>query len=215
MNARRLATILAPALLLTGCYVDAGGTYQDPPPPPPPPTTTTQTISQFANGATASSDGIAGSSDYSAAQAVGAPDVAACGDNPSAWSPIEANAGYNADGTPIEDWLQVSFPRYVWVRELQVVESYDPGAIVEIDLRASDGSAPDTVLWSDPAGDGFGPCPGSFVVDVNGTTDFQYDTAIVWIDTNRIGDANGNGNYADDFPEIDAVQLTGDEDVTY
>jgi hypothetical protein len=78
---------------------------------------------QWAVAATASSQ--YGSTQYSAGQATGAPDIAVAGDSPNAWCPASQSQG--------TAWLEVSFASPVHATELRVRQSNAPGAIVRID----------------------------------------------------------------------------------
>jgi hypothetical protein len=216
MDLTKIAPLLAlPMLLTAGCYVGPDPYYPDPNPyPTPTPGPSSQFISQYGDYATASSDGMPGSSDFSAMQATGAPDVAVCGDDPRAWSPsnAEPSPGVSPSGDTVDDYLEVSFPAFVWVSQVAIYESYNPGGIVEVDLEASDDSTQPMVLWQNYQGDGYAPCPSAFVIDVDqGTTYDQYDRVLIWLDSNLTWDANHDGTPVNDYNEIDAVQLSGDE----
>lgn len=151
---------------------------------------------------------------YTGLQALGEPNVVGCGDDRLAWSPAISNA----DGSPgifdIDDWLVVEFPAYTFIREVRIFESYNPGAIVAVDLERSDD--PDAVLniFEDQYGNGVGsPCPSSFNIQIEengGVTPDQWNRVAIYLDTDRIGDGNGNTDIDDDWPEIDAVQVIGD-----
>lgn len=215
MNAKKVFTVLFLAMISSGCIVDH---YDDdcwdcdsnPPPPPPPPGY--ETISMYAVEAYASSEGLPGSSEFSAFQATGAPDVTMCGDDPNAWSPQDAEMtpGVQSDGNTIDEFLEVTFPEGVYASQVKIFESFNPGAIVAVDLESSTGSAPVAVLWEDFSGDGPAPCPSAFVIDLNGTTDHRYDRVVIYLDTNLVGDENRNGTPDDDYNSIDAVMLVGD-----
>lgn len=220
MNANKVFTVLSLAAALAtssaGCVVVDDDpdcwdctTDHNPPPPPPP---AYESISMFATEAHASSDGMPGSLDYSSLQATGAPDVMACMDDPHAWSPelAEITPGTTAGGNTIDEFLELTFPEAVYVSQVQIFESFNPGAIVAVDLESSTGAAPVTVLWENFAGDGPAPCPSAFVIDVNGTTDYRYDRVVIYLDTNLVGDADHDGTPNDDYNSIDAVLLAGD-----
>lgn len=207
---------LSMAVLASGCIIDDNDCYDcgsdyDPPPPcidcEPDPTPAYQRVSQFASMSRASSEGIPGELDFSAAQALGAPD-ALCGDDPYAWSPFAAEPSPAA--AAIDDWLELTFDTFVWVHEVRIHESFNAGAIVAVDLESSDGLSQPLVLFEDFWGNGFADC-GVFTITVDqDVTREQYDRVVVYLDTNLIGDVNQNGNYHDDYNEIDAVELIGD-----
>lgn len=211
-----LSLVVSLSTMATGCVVvdddpdcwDCTSDHNPPPPPPP----AYEFISMFATEAYASSDGMPGSTDYSALQATGVPDVMECMDDPFAWSSeiAEYTPGTSNDGNTIDEFLELTFPEAVYVSQVQIFESFNPGAIVAVDLESSTGSAPVTVLWENFAGDGPAPCPSAFVIDVNGTTDYRYDRVVIYLDTNLIGDADHDGTPMDDYNSIDAVMLAGD-----
>ena len=212
------AALLIAALSTTGCIVhdyDSDDDCWDCSPNPPPSNNGPyyEQISMYATEAFASSEGMPGSYDYSALQATGAPDVFACVDDPFAWSPelAEITPGVSPNGDTIDEYLELTFPEAVFVSQVQIFESFNPGAIVAVDLESSTGSAPVTVLWENFAGDGPAPCPSAFVINVSaGTTDFRYDRVVIYFDTNLVGDADGDGTPNDDYNSIDAVMLVGD-----
>lgn len=216
---RKLAALLfvvAASSVLSGCIVHDDDAYDrcydcdhNPPPASGP---AYERISMFATEAYASSDGMPGSPDFAAIQATGAPDVFACVDDPAAWSPeaAEITPGVTPDGNTIDEYLEVTFPESVWVTQVQIFESFNPGAIVAVDLESSYGAAPVTVLWENFSGDGPAPCPSAFVIDVDGYTDYRYDRVVIYLDTNLVGDADHDGTPMDDYNAIDAVMLVGD-----
>jgi len=164
-------------------------------------------VELWAVGAVASSEGIPGNTDFSALQATGMPDVGGCGDDPRAWSPETADAPLDPAGW--NEWLELTYPDYVFVHAIRVYETYNPGTIVAIDVEASDQSAPTIRLYSDANGEP-GACPSVLATYVDqGTTVDQYNRVVVYLNTNLIGDANANGA-PDDYNAIDAVQLVGD-----
>lgn len=201
-------TLLLPALLsgvalLAGCG-------------PPPDRPQRETTSQFADGLVdESSNGSTGggNTDYTGIQALGAPDVVGCGDDPNAWSPAFSNAD-GAQLFDIDDFLVLEFPFYAYVREVRIYESYNPGAIVAVDLERSDEALGPLEIFADQNGDGVGsPCPSSFNIQIEsngGVTPDQYNRVAIYFDTDLIGDGNINGNFGDDWPEIDAVEVIGD-----
>jgi hypothetical protein len=71
--------------------------------------------------------------DWSAARALGAPDVpTAGGDHPNAWAPADA------DG-PVE-FLEVGFDRPRRIDGVDLVESHNAGAVTRVELIAADGT---------------------------------------------------------------------------
>lgn len=193
--------VLAGVALLAGCG-------------PPPRGIQHETISMFAESVVdfSTNGSPANSTDYSEIQALGQPNVVGCGDDPNAWSPAIANP--DAPGLfTIDDFIVLEFPFYAYVREVRIFESYNPGAVVAVDLERSDEGLPPLEIFADIYGDGLGPCPSSFNIQVEsngGVTADQYNRVAIYLDNSRIGDGNGNVDFSDDWPEIDAVEVIGD-----
>ena len=97
---------------------------------------------------------------------------------------------------------------------MRIYENYNPGAIVAVDLERSDEGLPPLEIFFDQYGDGVGsPCPSSFNIQVEengGVTPDQYNRVAIYLDNDLIGDGNGNLDFSDDWPEIDAVEVIGD-----
>ena len=120
---------------------------------------------------------------WSAAQATGAPDTAAAGDQASAWAPAAQDGG--------EEWLELTYAEPVEVAQVLVRETYNPGAISKVCVILENGvelpiwqGAQDTVPG--PI-DRIFPAPGGL----------KARGAKVWLDTKRVPGWN----------EIDAVAL--------
>jgi len=119
-------------------------------------------------------------------QATGAPDTTSAGDRPTAWAPRSAQNGTH--------WLALGYDRAVEIGEINIHESYNPGAISKVAALLPDGSQ--RVLWEgslSPAGDGL---QVTSVPVPRGTTASQL---VVYVDTDRV----------QSWPEIDAVELVG------
>ncbi|MBL9189794.1 MAG: hypothetical protein JNK23_20095 [Opitutaceae bacterium] len=101
---------------------------------------------QWAVAAKASSEYRA--TNYGANQAVGAPNVRAYGDSGSAWAPKTENAG--------AEWIELTYAAPVRATGARVIQSFNPGAIVQIDFIDAAGAVaatwhgPDTATY--PAG---------------------------------------------------------------
>ena len=186
-----LAAAIAATQMMAGCG------------PPPKP------LHQWAMGADASSYAADPSRPgaFSAASAIGPADVMACGDNPNAWAPASANPGVAGP----DDYLELTYQRYVRVSDLYIYESYNPGGIVAVDLIASDASSPTATIFDNPAGDGASVgCPTVYHLSIDqGTTPGYYNRVRIYIDSDITGDTNGINGLADDYNEIDAVELVG------
>jgi hypothetical protein len=131
-----------------------------------------------------------GKTQYSPAQATGAPNVSTVGNSPDAWCPENKNVG--------TDWLEVTFAKPVHATEVRVRQNDAAGAITKIEAIEPDGTA--HVWW-----EGVDPYKAPsvreivwFAVRVPKT---PYLVARVKITLNL---AAGSG-----WKEIDAVQLVG------
>ena len=149
---------------------------------------TVDSAGQWAVSATAGSQ--YGKTQYSAAQATGAPNVTVAGNSADAWCPANKTEG--------TDWLEVAFAKPVHATEVRVRQNDAAGAITKIEAIDSDGTP--QVWWegSDPFA-----APGVreivwFAVRVPKTS---YLVSKVKISLNL---ASGPG-----YKEIDAVQLVG------
>nr|MCU0867864.1 hypothetical protein [Planctomycetota bacterium] len=80
---------------------------------------------QWASGARASSE-YRTVGDYSAERAVGAPSVVQAGDNGQAWCSKQADSG--------AEWLELDFDPPVRAKAVRVVQSWNPGAVVLIEV---------------------------------------------------------------------------------
>lgn len=166
-------------------------------------------VELWAAGAVASSEGdiTPGDLAYSPLQATGAPDVGGCESSALAWSSEFDNGTVNPQGW--NEWIELTYDDYLFVNSVKVSETYNPGAIVAIDVEASDGSVPPERLYDDLTGEP-GPCPSVLATYVDqGTTVEQYNRVVIYLNTDLIGDANGD-TLPNDYNEIDAVQLVGD-----
>jgi hypothetical protein len=147
-------------------------------------TGSTSPIRQWASSASASSE--FGSSDWSAQQAVGEPNTAACGDQITAW----ASADY--DGV---DWLDVGFATPVVPTQINIHESYTPGSIIKVEVRDTDGTF--HTVWEDTP-NSVSQCPRVFTVNVS-NIDFKVTSVLISVDQSVLAD----------WDEIDAVELVG------
>jgi hypothetical protein len=124
-------------------------------------------------------------------QVLGEPNTPKHGDISSAWAPMAQNGG--------TEWLEVGFDNPVSLAEINVHETYNPGAISQIAVMMPDGS--ERVIWegefsSDDAVPGI--VERAFQVDQEITA----DSVRIYMDTTRVSGWN----------EIDAVELVGTDD---
>lgn len=93
-------------------------------------------IRQWANAAPAHSTQY-GSPGWAAYQAAGPPNTPACGDHQSAWASKCANCGM--------EWIELEYETPVRLREVNVVETFNPGAVVQIEAYPHPSGPPKTV----------------------------------------------------------------------
>jgi len=126
---------------------------------------------------------------WSAEQATGAPDTSEAEDAPTAWTPLEPDAG--------REWLRVRFARAVPIAEVRVRESLNPGAVRRVSASLEDGAS--SLLW---AGDDPTPeAPADFVVKVE--REVVARAVLIELDTS-IKKPRRRG-----WTAIDAVELVG------
>lgn len=126
---------------------------------------------------------------WSAAAALGAPNVGGYGDNPNAWAPAPINGTLET--------LSLGFDTPVYATGLTVRESWGNGFVTRVDLL--DGAGTSHTIWTgtDPSQRGV---PTDFTINF-ATTSYQVRGVKVFVDTNHDGSA---------WEEIDAVQLRGE-----
>jgi hypothetical protein len=142
---------------------------------------------QWATSARASSEYRA--TDYSARQATGAPDVARHGDSGRAWAPKAADGG--------EEWLELAYARPVFATGVRVVQNFNPGAAVRIDVVDETGAA--TAVWQGPDVTAYAKNTIGVLEAVFPATSAPVARIRLVLDTKRVSDWN----------EIDAVELLG------
>jgi hypothetical protein len=131
-----------------------------------------------------------GKTQYSAAQATGAPNILTAGNSPDAWCPENKNVG--------TDWLELTFAKPVHATEVRVRQNDAAGAITKIEAIEPGGT---THIWWEGVDPYVAPAVREiawFAVRVPKTA---YLVAKVKITLNL---ASGPG-----YKEIDAVQLVG------
>ena len=124
---------------------------------------------------------------WSPGQAAGPPDTTEHADSPSAWAPASQNGG--------REWLKLSFPKSVEIREINIHESYNPGAVSRVVALLPNGL--EQTLW-----EGTAPADSALIehsIPVPKGT--RSDTIRIELDTSRVPGWN----------EIDAVELVGSD----
>ncbi len=149
------------------------------------PVSTGESLRQWASAATASSE--YGSSDWSAAQATGAPD-AACGDDVHAW------AAATTDG---KEWLELTYYTPVIPTEINIHQNYNASQIVEVDVISLDGEI--HVAWTGQA-EQVDYCPDIMTITLPDQYPFPVIGVRLVVDQSILGLG---------WNEIDAVELVG------
>lgn len=145
-----------------------------------------QLIRQWASNALASSEYT--STDWSAKQITGAPDVDSCGPNPKAWSPAYIDT---------EEYIELKFDIPVIPTEVVIYQSNNPSQVVEIQLFDTQGEG--WLLWyGDP--EIVSDCPDKWTHTIDLEETFVTDTIVIFVDQSFL-DIGG--------VEIDAVELVG------
>lgn len=143
-------------------------------------------VRQWASRATGTSQ--FGTSNWSFAQATGAPDTFDCGDRVTAWASASSRGS---------DMLALEFDRAVIPTQVNIHQTYTPGSIIRVELtNTSTGTVIEVPNSADPPGNT--PCPGVFTLNITGVST-PVNGVIIYLDQ-TIG---GNWN------EIDAVELVG------
>jgi hypothetical protein len=143
-------------------------------------------IYQYAATATGTSQ--YGTDRWGFGQAAGAPDTSGCGDIGSAW------ASSSSTGS---DVLTLTFAEAVIPSQINIYQTYNPGAIYQVEVAGPGTSKPITLPNSeDPPGNT--DCPGVFTIDIE-DVDTPANEVVIYLDQTITGNWN----------EIDAVELVG------
>jgi hypothetical protein len=144
-------------------------------------------IRQWAAGAEASSE--FSNDEWSALQAVGAPDTPRCGDYQTAW----ATAGSDTVET-----LVLTYTLSVRVTGINVIQSFNPNQVIQVDLVGAFGRTV-PVYEAEPV-QVDQPCPYTLVIPIE-KTEGRYDRIQITVDQSVLGLG---------WNQIDAVELIGD-----
>ncbi|MFN0127879.1 MAG: hypothetical protein ACKV19_14460 [Verrucomicrobiales bacterium] len=126
-----------------------------------------------------------GGPSWSPGQVAGAPDTANHGDYSTAWASQSQDGG--------KEWLNVKYAEAVEIREINIHETYNPGAISKVSAMMPDGS--ERVIWEGT----MNPEEGIIERAVPVPPGIRSDQIRVELDTSRVPGWN----------EIDAVELVG------
>ena len=126
-----------------------------------------------------------GGPSWSPGQAAGAPDTLQHGDYPTSWASQQPDGG--------REWLRLTYGKAVEVSEVNIHETYNPGALSKVSALLPDGT--ERVLW-----EGTGtPEEGVIERTVKVPPGIRSDQILIELDTARVPGWN----------EIDAVELVG------
>jgi hypothetical protein len=143
-------------------------------------------IRQWATYAEASSSYT--STDWSAMQAVGEPNVDSCGDNRNAW------ASYDSD---TEEWIETSYDIPVIPTEINIYQTFNPSQVVEVQIIDVDGDT--YVAWTGEP-ESVANCPDLMTIQLEMDEDIYINKVVVFID---------QGVMDWGWAEIDAIELVG------
>lgn len=157
-----------------------------PPAPTPAPTAATGLVRQWATAATASSE--YGAENWAAFQATGAPDTAECGDEVTAWA--------SASGSGV-DWLELTYDIAVLPTEVNIIQTYNPSQIVQVELLDVDGAYHE--IYS-AAPQEVAECPYTLSIPIEDDSAYFAIGVKITVDQSVLGIG---------WNEIDAVELVG------
>ena len=144
-------------------------------------------IHLWAASATASSS--YGESDWSADQALMAPDTTECGDKVTAWAPQSSNS---------QEWLELGYAVPINATEVVIYQTYNPIQITKVELIEPNGTAHQ--IYTDVPRDESGNCPYKTTISWNNPLNYPTEKVRITVDQSVLGLG---------WAEIDAVQLSG------
>jgi hypothetical protein len=121
---------------------------------------------------------------------VGKPDVDTYGDNGNAWASKNPDKGI--------EWVKLTFPKAVNATGIRIRQSYNPGAIIKIELIDDKGK--NHTVWSGVDDTKYEPDKIKYFTTNFDKTDYKTKTVKITLATNSVSGWN----------EIDAVQLVGE-----
>lgn len=149
------------------------------------------TLGEWAISADASSSYMdhTGKDSWSADQMIGKPDVETYGDNRNAWTSKEADKGL--------EWVKLTFQKAVNATEVNIRQTYNPGAIIKVELIDEKGKS--HIVWEDVDKTKYEPDKIQYFTAIFNRTDYKTKTVKITLAANAVQGWN----------EIDAVQLVG------
>jgi hypothetical protein len=122
-------------------------------------------------------------------QMTGKPDVENYGDDGKAWTSKEADKGL--------EWVQLTFPKAVYASEVRIRQTYNPGAIIKVELIDEKGK--NHTVWEGVDKTKYPENKIAYFFAKFDKTDYKTKTVKISLATNSVQGWN----------EIDAVQLVG------
>lgn len=144
-------------------------------------------ITLWAASATASSS--YGSINWSADQALMAPDTESCGDKVTAWA---------SQSNSTVEWLELTYAVPIYLTRITIYETYNPGQIVNVEVIEPNGSA-HSVYSATPL-DLRDTCPHQTVISWDTPLNYPAEKVRVTVDQSVLGMG---------WAEIDAVEVQG------
>jgi hypothetical protein len=126
--------------------------------------------------------------EWSANQVLGPPDTEKCGDYQTAWA---------AAGSDSIAWIEVRFPIAVNVRLINIIETFNPNQVAQVEVIRADGKR--IPIYKQPPQQIDQICPFTLSIPVE-QLDGYYDTIVISIDQTELGLG---------WNQIDAVELVG------
>ncbi len=148
-------------------------------------------LAQYATGAEATSQ--YGDDSWSAMQATGAPDTFECGDIRTAWASATSTG---------QDTLTLYYDTAVTPTAVNIHQTYNPGAIVMVELLPADDSLPPIVVFEGV--DSTVACPGVFAIQAGGGGALAYGDVV----TGEITDAAYYQDWTFEGAQGDVVTIT-------
>jgi len=122
-------------------------------------------------------------------QITGKPNVENYGDDGRAWTSAEADKGL--------EWIKLTYDKPVFASEIRIRQSYNPGAIIKIELIDDNGKS--HIVWEGPDKTKYEESQIQWLIAKFDKTDYKTKTVKITLACNAVPGWN----------EIDAVQLVG------
>lgn len=127
---------------------------------------------------------------WSSSKLIGKPDVEEYGDNGNAWASSGSDRGI--------EWVKLTFPKAVFASEVRIRQTFNPGAIIKIELIDDKGKS--NTIWEGVDKIKYSPNTIKYFTASFKKTGYKTKTVKITLATNSVKGYN----------EIDAVQLVGE-----